>query len=452
MFLNIIIFSLFIVSACGESNGKEMSISHLKVSNQNFRYFTDTNGRSVYLTGSHTWSNFKDMGSTDPPPVFDFEGYLKMLRKYNHNFIRLWTWELTKFQYKGKPVKYSTPFPWKRTGPGYALDGKPKFDLNKFDQSYFDRLRERIIAAGERGIYVSIMLFEGHGIFFSNSPWRWDGHPFNKNNNINGIDGDPNKDGIGIESHTLKIPEIVKIQEEYVKKVVDTVNDLDNVLYEISNEDHAESIEWQYHFINFIKNYEKTKPKQHPVGMTTHSRLGNDAVFNSPADWISPAVSEWSKDDPYKDDPPISGVKKVIILDTDHLWGIGGDRKWVWKSFLRGYNPIYMDDMSPHREDVRMAMGQTITFARRINLSKMYPSKDISSTGYCLANPGSEYLIYQPDSGKSFKLNIKAGSYKYEWFNPVKGVVTSGNIIVDSDKSIYVTPPFEDDAVLYISG
>lgn len=56
------------------------------------------------------------------------------------------------------------------------------------------------------------------------------------------------------------------------------------------------------------------------------------------------------------------------------------------------------------------------------------------------------------DTAYSLKLNIKAGSYKYEWFNPVTGVVTSGNMIVDSDKSIYVTPPFEDDAVLYISG
>ena len=59
------------------------------------------------------------------------------------------------------------PFPWQRTGPGLALDGKPKFDLNLFNQSYFDRLRSRVIAAGERGIYVSIMLFEGYGLRFS---------------------------------------------------------------------------------------------------------------------------------------------------------------------------------------------------------------------------------------------------------------------------------------------
>jgi hypothetical protein len=42
-----------------------------------------------------------------------------------------------------------TAQPWSRTGPGKAKDGKPKFNLDSFDQTYFDRLRERVIAAGE---------------------------------------------------------------------------------------------------------------------------------------------------------------------------------------------------------------------------------------------------------------------------------------------------------------
>ena len=50
--------------------------------------------------------------------------------------------------------------------------------------------------------------------------------------------------------------------------LVDTVNDLDNVLYEISNEDGPYSKDWQYHFIRYIHDQEKTRPKQHPVGMT----------------------------------------------------------------------------------------------------------------------------------------------------------------------------------------
>ncbi len=40
----------------------------LKVHPSNPRYFTDGTGRIIYLTGSHTWSNFKDMGKSEPPP------------------------------------------------------------------------------------------------------------------------------------------------------------------------------------------------------------------------------------------------------------------------------------------------------------------------------------------------------------------------------------------------
>jgi hypothetical protein len=43
-------------------------------------------------------------------------------------------------------------------GPGIAWDGKPKFDLNKFDEEYFSRMRKRVEVAREKGIYVSIKL------------------------------------------------------------------------------------------------------------------------------------------------------------------------------------------------------------------------------------------------------------------------------------------------------
>lgn len=47
------------------------------------------------------------------------------------------------------------PHPWARTGPGQALDGGPKFDLDEFDEAYFKRLRSRVAAADQRGIFQS---------------------------------------------------------------------------------------------------------------------------------------------------------------------------------------------------------------------------------------------------------------------------------------------------------
>jgi len=70
--------------------------SPLRIHPQNPRYFTDGTKnpdgslKAVYLAGSHTWANLMDRGPGDPPAVFDFDGYLDLLQKHHHNFIRLW--------------------------------------------------------------------------------------------------------------------------------------------------------------------------------------------------------------------------------------------------------------------------------------------------------------------------------------------------------------------------
>ena len=215
--------------------------------------------------------------------AFDYGAYLDFLEAHHHNFFRGWLWELpySVEGYNGGPF-YWSPFPWRRTGPGEATDGKPKFDLEQWDAAYFTRVRARVKAAGDRRIYVAVMLFQAYALQFNRNDR--DGFPLDGRNNINGLDA-----GAGNDANTLRLPAVTAKQEEYVRRVIDAVNDLNNVLYEIANEGGADSTEWQYHMIDFIHGYERTKPKQHPVGMTFQHRDGtNAALFSSPADWISP--------------------------------------------------------------------------------------------------------------------------------------------------------------------
>ena len=442
-----------------EAGAKDIRLrGPLRVLKDNPRYFTYDSGRAVYLTGSHTWSNLVDIGPKDPPSRFDFTTCLDWMQQLNHNFIRMWTWEPVTWNTKANrenKLHTSAPQPWARTGPGKALDDKPKFNLKKFNPAYFNRLRRRISAARDRGIYVSVMLFEGWAMQFSSG--AWEGHPFNKQNNINGIDGDQNKDNKGLEIYTLSNPVVTNLQESYVRKVIDTVNDFDNVLYEISNENHPESTQWQYHMIRYIKNYEKSKPKQHPVGMTFQYRGGkNETLFNSPADWISP-----NREGGYRDDPPIADGRKVILNDTDHLWGIGGNQAWVWKSFLRGHNPIFMDPydgvvlgekFDSKWEPIRLSMGHTRRYAEKMNLAEMRPRDDLASTKYCLAKPGVEYLVYKPAADEaSITVKLKPGQYKYEWFDPNQGKIVSKGILRADGGEQTLRAPLKGDAVVYIA-
>jgi hypothetical protein len=340
---------LFVASAFSEP-----ATGPLKVLSTNPRYFTDGSGKAIFLTGSHTWNNLQEINrlpSRLNPPV-DFNAYLSFLKDHHHNCFRLWAWEnAASFDSTGKITYQYDPMPYQRTGAGNALDGKPKFDLGRFNQAYFDKVRSRTIAARDNGIYVIIMLFQGFSLVAKDTdhadPWR--GHPYNASNNINSINGDPNGDGKGIESHSLVVPAVLALQEAYVRKVIDTVNDLDNVLYEITNEDNGspENTAWQYHMINFVKGYERGKPKQHPSGMTHQWPDGrNTAEFNNPGEWFSPG-----EEGGFQTDPPTADGSRVILNDTDHSFfftglqkaGLEGQRAWVWKNFTRGNQTLFID-------------------------------------------------------------------------------------------------------------
>src|SRR5680860_182192 len=214
--LVLLIFAFLLTSNLSAQVPIKRIYGPLRVSENNPRYFTNDQKKAVYLTGSHTWNNLVEMKSADGQVDFDYLEYIKWMQKSNFNFMRLWAWELLNWDTSKNQVNNPQnltvyPHPWARTGPDNALDGKPKFDLSKFNDAYFNRLRERVQMAGEYGIYVSIMLFEGWGIQFS--PNGYANHPFNPDNNINGIIGDIDGDGKGIEIHSLANSDVLAIQK-----------------------------------------------------------------------------------------------------------------------------------------------------------------------------------------------------------------------------------------------
>jgi hypothetical protein len=485
------VFSVFVLAVLAVAAGfGETAKGPLRVHATNPRYFTDDGVRAVYLTGSHTWANFQDVGPEDRPE-FPYQEYLDFLQEHHHNFVRLWVWEQAARASWTKDLIFFSPLPYLRVGPGAALDGKPKFDLDRWNEEYFQRLRDRVEAAGQRGVYVSVMLFQGWSLNKTGLPEGdpWPSHPFNPFNNVNQVGKTvavANEDRDDQPTlHSLRNPDVLARQDAYVRKVVDTLNDLDNVLFEVLNEGGA--TDWQYHVIDLVHQYEKTKPKQHPVGMTSRvsPNQPNRLLFASPADWISPAgePQEWlhpgsaSLED-YKENPPTADGRKVVVTDTDHLWGHGGNHRWVWKSFTRGLNPVFMDPwwslggrLDPEKaswmfigggiskdtrdypdwEPVRQNLGYTLRYAEKMNLAAMSPRPKLSSAGYCLAERGAEYLFYFPESGSAtINLSGPEVDYSVEWFIPLLNRVVPGPHRLKGGDYRVVTPPFTGDAVLYL--
>jgi hypothetical protein len=499
-----------------KGSGRDAAPGPLVVSEANPRYFTvgsgDGGGRAVYLAGSHIWNNLHDgmgpgAGCADTPEEFDYDAYLDFLQDRGHNFIRLWRWEQFRSQAAGGGFHLCmTPQPWARTGPGEAKDGKLRFDLDRFDQAFFDRLRERSVAAGERGIYVGVMFFDGWAVHLSPAPDHVEGHPFHAANNVNGVAITSILDYQVLPLDTR----VQAIQEAYIRKVVDTVHDLPNALWEVANEssgggnvdagfvealgqtgtpEWGDSTKWQYWVIDVVQRHERENGyRTHPIGMTMQFPVPeqtkvNDPLFASRADWISPGYDDeifsggghpmapGSPQSRWLEDPPAAEGAKVVITDTDHYAPGRGDALWAWKSFLRGHHPILMDfgligGVNPPDpaaggpmsfeafEPARWAMGDTVRFAERMNLIRMLPRADLTSTGFALADEGAEYLVLQPnENAEPFTVTLDAGTYSVEWFN-ISGreMVTGDDVTVDTSGplSFHDSSDRTGPAVLYL--
>jgi hypothetical protein len=437
---------------------------------ENPRWFTDGSGRAIYLTGSHTWANLQD-SSVAPLRPFDWKGYIEMMVSHNHNFMRLWSWHQAAWApWTPDKVLYE-PTLYRRPGPGTAGDGGPKFDLDQFNPAYFDRMRDRVTECRDEGIYVAVQLFQGFSVRRPRSCGDpWPAHPYNADNNINGFNGD--KDGDGTPD--LWDPEVRKRQAAYLQNVVDTVEGLDNVLYEVINE--GGEIDWDWWVVNTVHEMEAKKGKRHPVGLTGYGAETLQEMLASPAEWISAGSRDSRR---FQFDPPVWDGSKVSVNDTDHLWGHGGMAPWAWMSFVRGHNTLLMDAWDPipgkgcpdvnwgprpgyprrdlnRRDDptwepVRQAIGHVRYYADRMNLVHMLPTEEIASTKYCLANPGREYLVYLPDGNEvNIDLSAVTGEVVSEWMHPVTGEITPGGRTKPGKGQTNFAVPFLGPAVLYI--
>ena len=451
--------------------------SPLKALATNPHYFTDGTGKAIYLTGSHTWNNFQDWGTNGSIQPLDFTAYVQMLVKHNHNFTLVWATELPKF--RGLPTTASsppdfsvTPLAWRRTGPGNASDGGLKFDLKEFNQAYFDRLRARVQELNAAGIYAGVYFFSGEWLLRFRFPG--DGYPFTRSNNVNGID-----DGGGMGSVTMTAPNaITAIQDAYVKKMVDTLSDLPNVLWIVSQEAPPDSKWWNSHLISLARSYEAGKPLQHPIGYGVLADSNDAVITNSDADWIAPAARISPTTTRGSGNPPF----KVNINDSDHSYfGIWNDsprtnRNYFWINFTNGNQTLFMDPYvvyyprenrnlcpspvngigsgpDPRWDHVRGTMGYIRGYADRMNLAAMTPQGNLSSTGHALASASSanpEFLVYAP-SGGDFTVNLSNSSSQYlvEWMNPATGSKSAGAEISGGATRTF-TPPFGGDAVLYL--
>ncbi|RME90821.1 MAG: hypothetical protein D6766_12710 [Verrucomicrobia bacterium] len=445
----------------------------LAVHPDNPLWFTDGSGRAICLAGHQSFVDLQDNSFNKAfirghVRTLDWDEYVRFLKAHRFNYLRNWViWSTGSGSMAPINRAIATPMPYERVpGHGKARDGGDKFDLTRFNEAFFQRLRRRCRDLQENGIHVSIMLFEVYGFLRGEEVGTppqalWDGNVFNGANNINGIDVDEDGNGNGMEFFFTDDPRIRELQRAYARKVLDTLNDLDNVFYEIANE--LEAPQWQHEMIRFIRRYEKSKPKQHLVLMSAGGRtrsgrwrqMGPAPLIQGPADCFAVAGS-WNGGRFRRKDPPENRAGKPGIVDMDHVSPGSTDVGYVWSAFTRGYHfnlydrPFEQPDAEgPEWERIRRSVGRAASYARRLDLVRARPRSAMSSTHFCLGDPNDALVVYQPRAGDVRVTGLQAGRYGCEVFDARAGEVVRREH-ADVRSGVLSISGLRPDSVVYI--
>ena len=404
---------------------------------------------------------------------FDYVAYLEALSADGLNLTRVFSgayaepvgaFNIEKNTLAPKPEQFICPWPRSDT-PGYANGGN-KFDLSKWDEEYFLRLKDFMREAAKRNIIVEFTLFCP---FYEDRQWNIS--PMNDLNNIQG--GGPRDRN---HVYTLdKSKALLSVQEKLVRKIVHELKDYNNLLYEICNEPYfgGVTLEWQHHIASLI--HEEEKEFSHPHLITQNIANGSEKIKNP-----HPAVSVFNF---HYATPPLA-VKQNYSLNKvlgDNETGFNGNsdstyRKEGWEFILAGgalFNNLDYSFTADHETGtfqypatqpgggtpaLRKQLGFLQRFISSFDLLRMHPDttlilnpKEIKGSRV-LSEPGKQYAVYLSGKGPfNLELSIPAGNYRVQFMDPLKGTFEKTVDLTSEGKVHLTTPSYPEDVALKIS-
>jgi hypothetical protein len=247
---------------------------------ENPHYFVIGGKPAVLVTSGEHYGAVLNM-------AFDYRKYLDTLRADRLNLTRTFAGSYREVPGNFKIASNTlAPEPGKFIAPWVQRDGK--FDLTRWDEGYFTRLKDFLAYAGKSGVVVELVLFCP---LYEDSMWSVS--PMNSKNNVNGV-GDVARTDV----HALKNEKLTAVQDAMVRKIVSELRDFDNLYYEICNEPYfgGVTLEWQEHIAKVIADVEAGAGKKHLIAQNW---ANGSKVVDAPNSLVSLFNFHYSR-------PPIS--------------------------------------------------------------------------------------------------------------------------------------------------
>ena len=401
------------------------------------------------------------LGGSETDHIFlldDLETHLDEMQAVGANYVRN-----TMSQREGQDLKPHKPLP----------DGK--FDLDQWNQEYWNRFEDMLKWTAEREIFVQIEVWDR----FDYSTQNWETSPWNPGNNVNytyeqtgfapkyprhsGQDLQPFFHSIkGMARYGKKLDVIRRYQQAFVAKMLSYSLDHGHVLYCMDNETSTPA-EWGKYWIEFIK----AKAAEKGVMVCT-TDMFDDAfqadqaehtpiIFSDPEHYMFADISQvnsrnydqthwerlqWLLEQVNTHPRPSNHTK--IYGSGYKTFGTGGPEDGIerfWRNIIGGSASARF-----HRPDSGNGLNDlakgSIKAARILEgLIKFWDvtpqmgllSDRESNEAYLAAKPGEYYALYFTNGG-SVRLDLtKApGTYKTTWIS-----VSMGRVVESSAKGGY---------------
>jgi hypothetical protein len=409
---------------------------------------------------------------------FDYVAYLDELQSAGLNLTRVFSglyceavgdFDIENNTLAPGPGDLLCPFARSDT-PGYANGGN-KFDLSKWDDAYFARLKDFVAQAGQRGIVVEFTLFCPYY-----DPSQWALSPLNPKNNINDIDirGGMKKSFDPFGHAVIADPMLRTMQQALVRKVATELKDADNLYYEICNEAYGVDIEWQREIAQMIVDAEKDFPRKHLIAQNirsvyeaVHPAVG---IYNFHPGAVNTSVKAnygLAKLSSLDETSPTGNPRGTAQTDFDY-------RRWGWTHLLDGgsiYNNLdYSFTVEDPRgrkswgQDAKMAkvrkqLGILKNFVEGFDFVHMKPEAIVQGgvppggAVHVLAKIDHVYAVYlYGGTQTNLTLELPAGLYRAEWVNTLTGKVDKADNITHRGGTLELaSPKYKDDVALRVS-
>ncbi|OJW21485.1 MAG: hypothetical protein BGO49_13525 [Planctomycetales bacterium 71-10] len=482
-------------------------VAPISVHPENPRYFLFRGKPLVLVAGSEHYGAVVNR-------LFDFDRYLRDAAERKQTVTR--TFLLFREQQGARnpssPIKPESPefvAPWPRTGPGGALDGEPRYDLDRWNPEYFDRLHRFLSRASELGIVVELTIFSNT---YTDSVWML--NPLRAQNNLQGVGKVE-----WPEYNTLRDKELVERQLAYARKVVQETSAFDNVYYEICNEPggavpgHATQAEvdaWQAEVGRTVRDELKSLGRRHlVVGAQAFSYVPSvtiplDASFPDPtydAVNVHPLpdthlggrvfqmgnfMSKELKLAEMRDfGQAVHAIGlKPCVMDEDNCASMYRDdvgwtihRKRAWTSVMTGCHYDFIDfsiqigaetGVAGSGPKIRAWMGNLSDFIHGFDFIHAAPApgwieeKPDHLVVSTLAVEGRDYAAYLADArevaepgagepvGGPISFTLPDGSYGLSLYSPTTGASSPAIPVEGGRKTTIALPPFRHDVVVRV--